>query len=235
MEDSQRVKFVGTLLRGRAKGWLHRLAVMNQVPNSWAEFKAALIKEFKPTHALKIARDTLATLQQTRTVEEYVDTFQNLALEIPDMSAAEALDRFEREHVRDMEPQNLASAFRIALDFLRAVVRQPKRLWVYNRHRPCNSQPPDSLWETTWIWMQCSSDKLGTKAGKTPSDAFSVEAETIRMPVQAVSLARGPATGVKDVARRWTDALRAIKMKRRLLTFWQRRMIFSKRTPVLVP
>jgi hypothetical protein len=97
---------------------------MNEVPESWASFKAALIKEFRPTHALKIARDSLATLQQTSTVEEYVDNFQNLALEIPDMSAAEALDRFERglrpeafEHVRDMAPQNLASAFRIALDF----------------------------------------------------------------------------------------------------------------------
>jgi hypothetical protein len=61
---------------------------MNEVPESWASFKAALIKEFRPTHALKIARDSLATLQQTSTVEEYVDNFQNLA-----------------------------SAFRIALDF----------------------------------------------------------------------------------------------------------------------
>ncbi|CAO3695233.1 unnamed protein product [Umbelopsis ramanniana] len=93
------------------------------------------------------------------------------------MSAAEALYRFERVHVRDMEPQNLGSAFRIALDFLRAVAKQLKRLWVYNRHRPCNSRPPASLWETTWVWMQCSSDKLGTKAGKTPCDAFSVEAK----------------------------------------------------------
>jgi hypothetical protein len=72
-------------------------------------FKAALIKKFRPTNVLKTAQDNLAFLKQTENVEDYVDAFQNLALAIPDMNLAEALDRFERglkpdifEHLCDM-------------------------------------------------------------------------------------------------------------------------------------
>ena len=159
LEDAQRVKFAGTLLRERAEGWLRRWEIMKEVPESWTEFKEALVKEFRPTHALKIARDSLATLQQTGTVEEYVDTFQNLALEIPDMSAAEALDRFERglrpeafEHVRDMEPQNLATAFRIALDFESR--RKATQAIVGQQPTPVIQFPTTGQsMGITWTWM----------------------------------------------------------------------------------
>lgn len=109
--SEEQTKFAATLLRGRADIWLRGLETSNSVPENWRDFKKALEEAFKPTQSLRLARDKLAALRQVGTVDDYVDKFRDVALEIPNLSPDEAQDRFERglrsdirAHVRTMAP-----------------------------------------------------------------------------------------------------------------------------------
>ncbi|CAI5459108.1 unnamed protein product [Closterium sp. Yama58-4] len=51
---------------------------------------------FEPVNAIERARDNLAELRQHRSVAEYINRFRELVLEIPDIPAAEQMDKFKR-------------------------------------------------------------------------------------------------------------------------------------------
>ncbi|CAI5934453.1 unnamed protein product [Closterium sp. NIES-64] len=51
---------------------------------------------FEPVNAIERARDNLADLRQHRSVAEYINRFRELVLEIPDIPAAEQMDKFKR-------------------------------------------------------------------------------------------------------------------------------------------
>jgi hypothetical protein len=95
MSQASRVPFAVTLLRGHALTWWQSLAP-EQRPADWASFQQLLIAYHQPISAVTSARDALARLMQRTSVAAYVKEFKDLALNIPDFSEAERLDRFKR-------------------------------------------------------------------------------------------------------------------------------------------
>ena len=84
---------------------------------TWQMFYDGLIAMFKPVNAKKVARDKLAVLNQTHSVVRYNSEFQQLCLQINDISEAEKLDKYIRglksairEKVELDEPRTLADA-----------------------------------------------------------------------------------------------------------------------------
>ncbi len=124
--DSQKVPFAVTFLRGSAALWWQ--SHLSQVDAgsvariiSWDAFSTEFKAQFAPVNSVKIARDAIRGLTQTKGVQEYIDRFQALVLQIPDMSAAEQLDKFTtglkpavQEKVEIEDPSSLARAMQIA-------------------------------------------------------------------------------------------------------------------------
>jgi hypothetical protein len=90
-----RVSYAATLLRGNALTWWQSLSP-NARPTEWEAFKNALITYHQPISAVSVARDRLAQLTQRTSVANYVKDFKDLALNIPNFSEDERLDRFKR-------------------------------------------------------------------------------------------------------------------------------------------
>jgi hypothetical protein len=63
---------------------------------TWDDFKKELTSRFQAVNTVRAARDRLANIRQEKTVRSYVEAFQNLVMQIPDITNAEALDRFVR-------------------------------------------------------------------------------------------------------------------------------------------
>lgn len=100
--DQLRVITTVSFLQGNAMTWW-RAMIGSRDPTTitWQDFTTHIRKEFVPTNAVKSAREKLKRLAQHSSVAAYVRDFRNLALQIPDMSDAEKLDRF----VTGLKPQ----------------------------------------------------------------------------------------------------------------------------------
>jgi hypothetical protein len=68
---------------------------------TWNDFKKELTSRFQTVNAVRAARDMLANIRQEKTVQGYVEVFQNLVMHFSDINNAEALDRF----VRGLKPR----------------------------------------------------------------------------------------------------------------------------------
>lgn len=97
--DEEKGKFARSFLLGTASTWLQtweRDQVRQGIPLLWSRLKEGLILQFKAIDALTTARMKLWELTQTGDVQQYVDEFRKLQVQIMDMSPAEALDTFKR-------------------------------------------------------------------------------------------------------------------------------------------
>lgn len=59
LDDSSRILFASTFLTGTAAVWWYTLIQSNKIPNTWEQFKAAVVKEFVPEDHVRRARDKL--------------------------------------------------------------------------------------------------------------------------------------------------------------------------------
>ena len=97
---AQRPKLAATYLDGKAASWWMHL--VNDQPNrsadgiTWQTFYDSLVQAFKPVNSKKIARNKIAGLKQTNSVQKYNDEFRTLCRDIDDMNEAEKLDRYIR-------------------------------------------------------------------------------------------------------------------------------------------
>jgi hypothetical protein len=66
------------------------------VPDTWEDFKYKLNSYFKSAYEVRSSRDRLAALIQNESIADYVDTFLNLQLHVPDLYEPEAIDKFVR-------------------------------------------------------------------------------------------------------------------------------------------
>lgn len=133
----QWVPYAITLLRGQADIWWRRLEASGEAKKlrTWESFTEAVNKEFRPIRATQLARDRLAELKQTGSVEEHVREFRPLQLLIPGMTDEEALDRFVRglkphirNEVRSRFPTRLSDAESLALTY--KTMQQDEGTWV---------------------------------------------------------------------------------------------------------
>jgi hypothetical protein len=96
-DQQQRIRYVALALRETAAKWYAAMQ-MSEPPqiHDWDSFVAKLRQQFVALNARWIARNQMHTLKQVGSVREYSVKFRNLRLQIPDMSQADAFDRYVR-------------------------------------------------------------------------------------------------------------------------------------------
>src|SRR6202040_3372913 len=98
--EDQRPKLAATYLDDKAVTWW--MPLVSQQPNNtadgftWQMFHDGLLTAFKPVNSKKIARNKLAGLKQTHSVQKYNDEFRTICRDIDDISEAEKLDKYVR-------------------------------------------------------------------------------------------------------------------------------------------
>ena len=148
--DVVRIQYAGLLLEGPAATWWTNVREtarlgLQAAPTTWAEFRTMLCNRFQPVTEEKLARQHLRKLAQNRTLQDYIDTFQDLVLKIPSMDEETKLDSFCfglkpdcRLYVRQQDPHTLVDAIKCALRFQativedRAAERAMGRKWQRN-------------------------------------------------------------------------------------------------------
>jgi hypothetical protein len=125
-DDTKKILFASSLLRGPADIWWRSMEKLedDKKITTWATFKSKLEERFKHKNAHREARNRLANLKQTTTVQTYIDQFHMIHLELPDITEDELLDRFIRglkpavqTHVLGQDPLWLSQAEHQALVF----------------------------------------------------------------------------------------------------------------------
>lgn len=143
LPEEKRLGFALLLLDDKAKVWWRRYSDMD-APTGWEGLKQAIKDYFIPSGAQDLARGKLANLKQTRSVQHYIEEFQELRMICGDVSEPEAKDRFKRglhleiqEHVAIHRPDTVARAMELALNYedARSSVRTPKQAWKQTSYR----------------------------------------------------------------------------------------------------
>lgn len=120
---ASQVLAVGLLLSGAARDWF-RIQSKQEPFTDVADLLTRLKRQFLPHNHQRLLRDELARCSQHTTVPDYASRFQNILLQLEDVSREEALDRFLRglkpqtrvqTLVRD--PQSLEEAVRVATTY----------------------------------------------------------------------------------------------------------------------
>ena len=96
MNDAQTIMFATTFLSSRANAWYRSIENTTECPSTWSDFKETLIFKFRPTNATLLARDRLSVIAQTTTVQDYVNRFMDVCVQLPTVSDDEPCDRFMR-------------------------------------------------------------------------------------------------------------------------------------------
>jgi hypothetical protein len=149
IEETQRIPFAASFFEDKAAIWwrsVYQDLSKNNTNWSWNDFVTHLRQQFRPVNANKIARDRLATLQQTNSVQAYTHLFRTTILEITDISEAEKLDRYVRglkpyvrREVELRSPKNFDEAIIIA-DRVDAITYS-LRTSSYDQQKPTKSEP----------------------------------------------------------------------------------------------
>lgn len=93
--EDRRLKLLPTYIASHALRWWRGIPEAHR-PQIWAGFKTALNEQYTPAMVIMDAREKLAHIKQHRSAREYTNRFRELLLQLPDVSPAEALDRFKR-------------------------------------------------------------------------------------------------------------------------------------------
>jgi hypothetical protein len=117
-----RIAFAVSLLRDDALKWFRQVkSTSAAIEDDYEAFKRQFCHRFRTTDPVREARDQLAELKQLKSAKAYTSIFRTVALNIPDLSEAEALDRYLRglkPHIKIQvmlhHPANLEDAMRLA-------------------------------------------------------------------------------------------------------------------------
>jgi len=129
-------------LKGSASLWWRKLLVDNAQARSWTfeQFARELTNRYSSATVIRLARDKINSLRQTGSATAYNDEFNKLALRIPDMTAAEAMDKYVRGLKADVatrlavqQPQDLQLAMNMAVEV-------DRRLWTQASYRQQQQQ-----------------------------------------------------------------------------------------------
>ncbi|KAG2190417.1 hypothetical protein INT47_006475, partial [Mucor saturninus] len=143
-DKSRWVTYAISLLTDHARLWYYRVKKTYDL-TTWEMFKAYMDIEFKPKYTLQSTRDRLFELKQTSSVQQYINDFQNILLEL-NIAEDEAMDKFSRglkdqarTHVLLKDPIDLESMYQCARTFESAI--------QYNHSVPISNQsvPPANV------------------------------------------------------------------------------------------
>lgn len=101
LPETQKIVYAASLLRGHAQKWWQYRKIgakdnSEVMPSTWQQLREELESTYKPINDARLARDKLATLRQTGSVQALIYAFRTLCLRIPDMNEGEKMDRFLR-------------------------------------------------------------------------------------------------------------------------------------------
>lgn len=120
--ESDKCNFAASLLDGMAANWLRCMFLGAQnggppLPNTWNDFKIALVRQFQPMADEEDAQQRLMRLTQRKSVRQYVQIFLDTVMRLPDMHEKDRLFRFKeglrlpcREWVVRARPKTLLEA-----------------------------------------------------------------------------------------------------------------------------
>jgi hypothetical protein len=96
-DEHQRIRYVALSLRETASRWYTAMQ-MSEPPQitDWESFTTKLRQQFVHLDQRWVARNSIHSLKQMGSVRDYSVKFRNLQIQIPDMSAPDALDRYVR-------------------------------------------------------------------------------------------------------------------------------------------
>lgn len=94
-DRSEALHVATSYLQGEAFAWWTAHADTNQVMD-WPTFREALKIRFNPLNKVQAARDLLHKWRQVKDVASYNKSFQCIILDVPDITAAEQIDRYSR-------------------------------------------------------------------------------------------------------------------------------------------
>lgn len=124
-DNDETGRFAITLLRDTANVWFQNLTMQNKEPRDWLSLKREIQAYFKPENSILMFREKIRLLKQTRSITDYVHEFLKLKLGIPNMTDAEAVDKFlnglksndAKIHIKDnidMDDPVLSDAIKVA-------------------------------------------------------------------------------------------------------------------------
>ena len=155
-DPDKRILFAVSLLEGVAKSWwrfyAEQIGREHVAPIlTWENFEAKLQARFCVVNAVHGARDKLDSLRQIGSVRSYISAFQNLLMQIPEMTEGEGLHRFKqglqfriKKEVALREPNSLEDAMRLAEKY-------DALLYSVQGGRPTQRAPP--VREASRAWM----------------------------------------------------------------------------------
>ena len=156
MPKDKQVPYAAAFLRDNAATWWR---IQVQAANAgkfahiqdWSEFGIKLAAQYQRPNLVKTLRDKLANLQQLKSVHEFIAQLQAIAVQIPDLSEGELLDRFVRglkpairREVELRDSKSLEEAMRLAeradtVEYrMRNVNSQMQRPKYSNAYKPVN-------------------------------------------------------------------------------------------------
>lgn len=119
--ESRKVGLAVSFLRDAALLWWRSMCQRGNMPTTWDTFTYGIRSQFLPKNQYQAARNKLRNLRQTGSVQQYNLNFNSITLEVPDLSNAEALDKYiaglkpqTRSYVMLQYPQTMEEAMRIA-------------------------------------------------------------------------------------------------------------------------
>ena len=122
--DQAQVALVQQYFEGPAVVWW-REAQRQRPMASWTfeALKQAMLQHFDAPNAVIVARDQLSSVAQNGSAEDYVQLFQDIASQIPDLPESHLVYQFKRglrpaiaPFVETQQPATLAGAMRLAMD-----------------------------------------------------------------------------------------------------------------------
>jgi Retrotransposon gag protein/Zinc knuckle len=128
--DVERLTYVGTILTGAAQSWWRYLyqraseGHADEIPQSWQQFRTALLGRFSRTSEEEFARARMKGFKQKKSVRAYNMVFNELALQAASMDELtkvglylDGLKEVVRRWVRRLRPQTLVTAMQLAEEF----------------------------------------------------------------------------------------------------------------------
>ena len=96
--EPQAMSIAVSYLQGTAHEWWIKYQDSEDGRNikAWPQLREALVSRFDTLNKEKVARDKLAKWRQIKDVKSFNDDFQNIILDIPNISVDEQIDRYTR-------------------------------------------------------------------------------------------------------------------------------------------
>ena len=131
----EQVLYVSTLLDGEALLWFRsHYENLDYSTLIWKDIRDALKEFFAPPNSNRRLRDAWANIKQTGSVFDYVSKLEAIAMQLPDLTNAQKLDKFIRDlkpktriEVELRDPTTTNEAYRLADRFDRIVYGKYER------------------------------------------------------------------------------------------------------------